>query len=320
MDIIRSYYSTLSSIAQEEAPVPPEYFYTNLMAPYQGDLDKTNHGIDQNSPPSSSSSSTFPFPGQLSNHTSRFQQILRHFFGDYFSEDADEEIAHDMAQRWVAFARTGNPNHEESEVAWIPWRFIPHSVDLNRSEQKNFEEYLPWDKDRKELFNVWRDVEDKIFQDLDADDNLRQEELELNIGEAFRKRALEVLNMVVVEDDYLRTELKRNKPPSGGVTGDNPLGALRLYLSRWNNTPSSSSEDSNYAMIQEIQRMAQDIGVLGRGLSGECDRLLGGSSNSHGYWEDDFFPQLIELQWPPEGRLIERDCTCDFWERIRYRY
>ena len=319
MDIIRSYYSTLSSIAQEEAPVPPEYFYTDLMSAYQGVLDKSDDGIEQKSSPSSSSS-TFAFPGQLSNHTSRFQQILRHFFGDYFLEDSDEEIAHDMAQRWVAFARTDNPNHEESNVEWIPWRFIPHSVDLDQVEEKNFEEYLPWEKDGKELFNIWRDVEDNVLQDLDEGDNLRQEELESNVGEAFRKRALEVLNMEVVEDDSLRTELKRNKPPSGGMTGDSPLGALRLYLSK-KNTASSSSENSNgndnYTMIQEIQRMAQDMGVLGRGLSGEYDRLLGGSSSSHGYWEDDFFPQFIELQWPPEGRLVERDCTCDFWERIR---
>jgi hypothetical protein len=149
--------------------------------------------------------------------------------------------------------------------------------------------------------------------------------------------------MEVVEDDSLRTELKRNKPPSGSINGDSPLSALRLYLSRWNITTggsSSSDENSNingnYDMIQQIQQMAQDMGVLGRGLSGDYDRPGGlpfgggigtrsdfggssssSSSSSHGYWDDDFFPQFIELQWPPEGRLVERDCTCDFWERIR---
>lgn len=75
--------------------------------------------------------------------------------------------------------------------------------------------------------------------------------------------------------------------------------------------------------------MAQDMGVLGRGLDGDYKRLLGVATSrsdsddaffSHGYWDDDFFPQFIELQSPPEGRLVERDCTCDFWERIRYRY
>lgn len=70
--------------------------------------------------------------------------------------------------------------------------------------------------------------------------------------------------------------------------------------------------------------------MLGTGLSGGYNRLLGGGfgginsgnsgGSSHGYWEDDFFPQFLELQWPPEGRLVERDCTCDFWERIRCKF
>jgi len=149
------------------------------------------------------------------------------------------------------------------------------------------------------------------------------------VEKAFRKRALEVLNMEVVEEDSLRAELRRTKPQYGTANGENPFGALRKYLSRWNNTIDTFTE-GNSIMIEQIQRMAQDMGVLGRGLSGEYERLFGvgfgvsssGSSgnSNHGYWEDDFFPQFIELQWPPEGRLVERDCTCDFWERIRYRY
>ena len=345
MDIIRSDYSTLSSIAQKEAPVAPEYPYTDLIHSYQGvlhddddgdDEDEENEndgsGCEQQKPTGSCSSSSFPLPNQLSNYTSRFQQILRHMFGDYFLEDSDEETAHDMAQRWVAFARSGNPNHEESNVEWIPWRYIPHSIDLNNVDEEN----LRWEKDERKLFNIWRDV------DLEEDDGISNEDedlLESNVDQAFRKRALEVLNMEVVEDDSLRTELKRNKPPSSSINGDSPLSALRLYLSRWNITTggsSSSDENSNingnYDMIQQIQQMAQDMGVLGRGLSGDYDRPgglpfgdfgggIGGSSSSsrssHGYWDDDFFPQFIELQWPPEGRLVERDCTCDFWERIR---
>ncbi|OEU10846.1 putative carboxylesterase [Fragilariopsis cylindrus CCMP1102] len=345
MDIIRSDYSTLSSIAQKEAPVAPEYPYTDLIHSYQGvlhddddgdDEDEENEnddsGCEQQKPTGSCSSSSFPLPNQLSNYTSRFQQILRHMFGDYFLEDSDEETAHDMAQRWVAFARSGNPNHEESNIEWIPWRYIPHSIDLNNVDEEN----LRWEKDERKLFNIWRDV------DLEEDDGISNEDedlLESNVDQAFRKRALEVLNMEVVEDDSLRTELKRNKPPSSSINGDSPLSALRLYLSRWNITTggsSSSDENSNingnYDMIQQIQQMAQDMGVLGRGLSGDYDRPgglpfgdfgggIGGSSSSsrssHGYWDDDFFPQFIELQWPPEGRLVERDCTCDFWERIR---
>lgn len=236
-----------------------------------------------------------------------------------------------MARRWVAFSRTGNPNHDESNVEWIPWRYIPHSTEPGNREDKSSDEFLPWEMDGRKLFNIWRDVEDKVLEDLEENDDLSREgdELELSVEKAFRKRALEVLNMEVVEEDSLRTELKRNKPPSGNMNGDNPLGALMQYLSRWNNTIGTST-GGNSIMIEQIQRMAQDMGVLGRGLSGEYDRLLGGGfgssssgssgSNSHEYWEDDFFPQFIELQWPPESRLVERDCTCDFWERIRYRY
>mmetsp|Transcript_23956 Transcript_23956/g.52386 ORF Transcript_23956/g.52386 Transcript_23956/m.52386 type:complete len:436 (-) Transcript_23956:2895-4202(-) len=356
MDIIRSDYSTLSGVAQEEAPPPPEYPYTDLMSAYKGvikddDADyKENYGDpgksdDDNNSWSSPSSSAFPLPNQLSNYTSYFQRILRHFFDDYFLEDSDEETAHDMARRWVAFARTGEPNHDESSVEWIPWRYIPHSVDLDRvSSNKDgpSDEHLPWGVKGRELFNIWRDVEEKVLQDLEENDDLNREEEEVdrNVENAFRKRALEVLSMEVVEEDFLRTELKRNKPSSGSINGENPLEALRMYLARWNNTMSgfSSSEgngsgNDHYIMIEQIQRMAQDMGVLGRGLSGEYDKLLGGGigiggggignsggSSSHEYWEDDFFPQFIELQWPPEGRLLERDCTCDFWERIRYRY
>lgn len=57
-------------------------------------------------------------------------------------------------------------------------------------------------------------------------------------------------------------------------------------------------------------RFAKEIGALGMGLAGD-DRFpeLDG--------ESDFFPELFDLKWPPEGRLIERDCTCDMWDRIR---
>eukprot|EP00536_Pseudo-nitzschia_multiseries_P012506 jgi/Psemu1/68339/estExt_Genemark1.C_4810037 len=356
MDIIRSDYSTLSGVAQEEAPTPPEYPYTDLMSAYKGvieeddadyeeELGNDEEPEDESNAWSSASSSAFPLSNQLSNYTSYFQRILRHFFDDYFLEDSDEETAHDMARRWVAFARTGNPNHDESNVEWIPWRFIPHSADLDQvpsSKDMSSDENLPWGANGRELFNIWRDVEERALQDLEENDALNDEgeELESKAQKAFRRRALEVLNMEVVEDDSMRTELKRNKPSHGNTNGDNPLGALRMYLTRRNNTmggfsfsEGSGSGNEHYIMIEQIQRMAQDMGVLGRGLSGEYDKLLGGgigigsggignsgSGSSHGYWEDDFFPQFIELQWPPEGRLLERDCTCDFWERIRYRY
>lgn len=357
-DIIRSNYSTLSPIAQEEAPVPPEYPYTELLSAYRGSMDENYHQdtsekareiIETESQRESSSSRQSPVAqssGFSYNYTSYFQRILDHFFGDYFLEDSDEEIASDMAQRWVAFARTGNPNYEESKVEWIPWRFVPTSSSLEIDQYairdgsgdgtvvESFEDYLPWDRER-ELYNIWKDIEEDR-EEIDANGGSYNEDEEhdaIVLGEAYRQRALDVLSMEVVEDDSLRTELRRNKRSTS--TLENPLAALGFWSRRWSSvSPQFGPDDEGDSkhsdkMIHQIQRMAQDMGVLGRGLSGEYERLLGtglgiaiggGSSREtggHGYWEDDFFPQFLELRWPPEGRLVERDCTCDFWERIR---
>jgi Carboxylesterase family len=353
MDIIRSDYSTLSPIAQKEAPVPPEYPYTDLLAAYQGTIEETGNGTDASNEAKQETSASLT--SRLSNYTSYFQRVLEHFFEDYFKEDADEEIAHDMAQRWVAFAKTGSPNYANSKVEWIPWRFVPNDmddrIDRARTEsESSFEDYLSWDRDERRLYDVWQDIEDQALQSMDEDQShvYSEEEQEAVVGQAYRNRALEALNMEVVEQDSLRTELKRNKKSSEeqpsnqytfstfGRSTANSRGDANVTAS----TKSLSQGDDDFLqlksqeMIQQIQRMAQDMGVLGRGLSGEYDRLLGGgggigggsesssrsgsnSQSGHGYWEDDFFPQFLELRWPPEGRLVERDCTCDFWGRIR---
>jgi hypothetical protein len=355
MDIIRSDYSTLSPIAQKEAPVPPEYPYSDLLAAYQGTMEnpvpKDSESKDEKQEAPASLTS------RLSNYTSYFQRVLEHFFEDYFKEDADEEIAHDMAQRWVAFAKTGSPNYENSKAEWIPWRFVPDDVedmDYNRiGTESSFEDYLSWDREEGQLYNVWRDIEDQALRAMDEDNGhvYNEEEQETIIGEAYRNRALEALNMEVVEQDSLRTELIRNKRPKSAeqeTSSDYTFSTFgRSAAQRGNGTTMSplsvepaievhegSITFASQQMIQQIQRMAQNMGVLGRGLSGEYDRLLGGGGiggsvgsgssrtgsslqSGHGYWDDDFFPQFLELRWPPEGRLVESDCTCDFWGRIR---
>ncbi|KAG7371214.1 carboxylesterase [Nitzschia inconspicua] len=348
MDIIRSDYSTLSPIAQKEAPVPPEYPYTDLLAAYQGSMEETNQGgVGTNEQKQDTSAS---LTSRLSNYTSYFQRVLEHFFEDYFKEDADEEIAHDMAQRWVAFAKTGSPNYDNSKVEWVPWRFVPddlESIDpTGTGSERSFEDYLSWDEEERQIYSVWRDIEEQAIRSIKEDENrvYSEEEQEAVVGKAYRNRALEALNMEVVEQDTLRTELKRNKK----VSDEQALNRYtfstfgRSTTANTNTTTPKGSLTENFfelkpeKMIEQIQRMAQDMGVLGRGLSGEYERLLGvggigggsegssriGSSfqSEHEYWDDDFFPQFLELRWPPEGRLVERDCTCDFWGRIRYRY
>ena len=64
------------------------------------------------------------------------------------------------------------------------------------------------------------------------------------------------------------------------------------------------------SQAKEAIRLAQEFGLMGSGLSES-----GKGSHLHG--SEAFFPELLELAWPPEGRLIERDCTCDMWDRIR---
>jgi len=48
---------------------------------------------------------------------SAFQAILQHFSGDYFTIDADFELASDMADQWTSFARNGNSNYDRSLVS-----------------------------------------------------------------------------------------------------------------------------------------------------------------------------------------------------------
>ena len=303
MDIIRSDYSTLSPIAQEEAPVPPEYPYTDLLAAYQGALeDNASENNDDNQGEQSTqreSSATSSLSSRLSNYTSYFQRVLEHFFEDYFQEDADEEIAHDMAQRWVAFAKTGNPNYENSKVEWIPWRFVPDDdVDGGLLTSS-------WNKEERHLYNVWRNTEDQALDALEQDDPrmYSEDEQESFVAQAYRTRALEVLSMEVVEEDSLRTELKRNKQTASASSSDD-----EYTFSTFGRPPKRRSDSTSETpgdlttrngdnlpkpsrrMIQQIQQMAQDMGVLGRGLSGEYDRLLGGNSGAgnrkgHDYWE-----------------------------------
>jgi hypothetical protein len=143
------------------------------------------------------------------------------------------------------------------------------------------------------------------------------EDDEEKLGQALRDRALQALNMEVVEEDALRSELKRTK--STNPDPDNPFFSLKFLSSFGVSSPPKEGNLGGLTkdLARQVQRAAQEMGVLGTGLRGE-DRV-GGIFVSHqnNNWDDFFFPQIMELMWPPEGRLVERDCTCDFWDRIR---
>ncbi|KAL3929594.1 MAG: hypothetical protein SGBAC_012138 [Bacillariaceae sp.] len=295
IDVIRSNYSTLSKYAQDEAPLPPDYPYTQILKAHRGELEEFATSTAGAS--STSSNNITAASETLSSYPKSFQRILKHFFGDYFMDDPDEEISSDMAQRWVAFARTGDPNYDGAKIQWLPWRYTPKDDEQSMS----FDDYVPW----KEDFDVWSEEEmtEDSFKQHSWSDN--------KLGRAFRRRALEALNMEVIENDELRTELKRaniNHKDSDKFSAVHFLAHLGLFEEeKDDDLPTKNA-------IRQVQRIAQDMGVLGTGLKGTDENRGTGAYN---YWDDDFFPQLLELKWPPEDRLIERDCTCDFWEKIR---
>lgn len=307
MDIIRTNYSTLGPYAQKEAPASPEYPYTDILAAYRDAMeaaDREAGDMDE--------STAFSWGENITStqHSKGFQRLLGHFFGDYFKEDADEEIASDMAERWVSFAKTGDPNYDLSKANWRPWRY---------------------------LFDGELEVEDgRLWQPEDFDDifDLNRIDAEQNYGNAnndsviegyfwsddaeertYRRRALIALGMEVIEEDVFQTMLRR-------ITfveeTDNPFHNFMVRIASSNSNSRKVGKDKHLRRaIRQLQRIAQDMGFIGTGLRGEPRRRDVPVSS---FWEDAFFPEILELKWPPEGRLVERDCTCDMWDRIRYRY
>lgn len=304
MDIIRTNYSTLGPIAQKEAPAAPEYPYTDMLAAYRGALESFDHYFqedEESSTPKKDDSAVW------ANHTRAFNRILSHFFGDYFKEDADEELASDMAERWASFAKESDPNYDGSKAEWLPWRYSV-DVEMFQGWEDDLEDKTdpenPWVTEGE--YDYWSDIDD-YSDDADAEWTEEREE------RLYRRRALAALNMEVVDEDVFRTELRRTVPlPSEHVVDKKFLSSRLLFRSslKWNNNDENGQPKITPRAMRQVIHFAKEIGALGMGLTGD-DRMpeLGG--------ESDFFPELFELRWPPEGRLIERDCTCDMWDKIR---
>jgi len=302
-------YSVRGPYAQKEAPKAPDFPYTDLLAAYReaaeaADRDESDSLIDDSEIGSNSANNSSLSKG--------FQSLLQTFFGDYFKENADEETASDMADRWVSFAKTGDPNYDGSRADWRPWRYL-------------FDEDLAPD-------NTWDDEAfDHIFQD-DASGEAANSSAAIEgylwsedpQEQAFRRRALRALGMEVVEEDVFRTMLLRT--PKSPEDGDNPF---RFLFGKGGagggvggNSKPKNKQGKDYSdeermtrrAIRQLQQIAQDMGLLGKGLQGEPRR---GGRHVADHWVEDFFPEIMELKWPPEGRLVERDCTCDMWDRIR---
>lgn len=236
-----------------------------------------------------------------SNHTKAFQRILSHFFGDYFKEDADEEMASDMSERWANFAKFGNPNYDGSKADWLPWRH--HSENSTFFDQDAIYESSSQTDDA----NTWPDEEYDYWSD-DYDEFVDTDEELTARDEYYRRRALEALEMDVAAEDVFTTELRRVQYKDSEEVETSFLKGKMLKRFR----PEHQKHHLlSKAEATEAIRIAQQFGLLGSGLS-EDIRGTYTNENLH-----SFFPELLELSWPPEGRLIERDCTCDMWDRIR---
>lgn len=299
MDIIRSNYSTIGPHAQAEAPPSPEYPYTDILNAYRGAMEAADR-LDEGE----EVYDNFQPPNDGQNHTSHnkgFQRLLTHLFGDYFKEDVDEEIASDMADRWVEFSRTGDPNYEESRADWHPWRYnFQDDQDLDTT---------PWRPEELDFFDIDNDELMEYDTDEAQDGYVWSEDPQ---ERTYRKRTLDAIGMQIVEEDFFHTMLEWKANPHD-ESMDNPFNGF-LFGSGGKTSKEDPDHELTRRAVYQLQQIAKDMGVLGRGLQGEPRR---GKTFD---WEDDYFPSMLELKWPPRGLQVERDCTCDMWDRIRCKY
>mmetsp|Transcript_15104 Transcript_15104/g.23448 ORF Transcript_15104/g.23448 Transcript_15104/m.23448 type:complete len:735 (+) Transcript_15104:1-2205(+) len=252
MDVIRSNYSTISEIAQNEHPKPPEYPFTAALKNLENNITTTEDLTVPN-----------------------FKDVIKNFFGNYFSEDADLELAIDMAERWANFAKTGDPNYEDG-VTWNPWQTYKSTAS---SKEWNF---------AGDYDDGYDGISDAEYYDTDVDDYYNMDEYDVM---KHRKEALEFMKLLSVEEkNSQRTELKRITNPSSIDTS--------YWDKFWHHSNNLGDEGrkSREQFIDTLQK-AQRVGAVGPDLK-----------------------ELIDFHWRPEARLIEEDCTCEMWDRIRYRY
>lgn len=395
MDVLRSNYSTVGPYGQDEAPHAPEYPYTDIMRAYRGAFAEAASGVggeggadgknraededeaqrEESFTPADGRNRTSSPQEQEQVRSKAFQRILHHFFGDYFSEDADEELSADMAERWSSFARTSDPNYGGSRAEWRPWRYRPNGVsaedEVRKAGDKAHDEggFYDWSDeydseyesedewDLSDFDDPWADGYDSDYDEFDDAEVLRpgRDNKAARLEARNRRRralALAALGMEEAgETDPFRTELRRaaESEEDGGSSSGSRRGGGRFLTSRLLDFRNWRRDDEDGvtggsrgsarqrrrnalpvkqmsgAAAQEAIRAAQEWGALGSGLRREA--VPGGGGQGATMPDavslpptEDFFPELLELSWPPEGRLIERDCTCDLWDRIRYRY
>ncbi|GMI06818.1 hypothetical protein TrVE_jg14387 [Triparma verrucosa] len=313
--IIMEEYSVRGLSARNEAPVPLEYPYTEAMAAFQGvDLFKNGSG------PSSKNS-----PNASSVH-SKMDRVFNQFFGEFFHEDADEELATDLSERWAAFAKTSDPNHDGSKVKWGSW--LPNKASMptqtDEEQQSMFEstdgeyDYYDTDEEFYDGFQTEFDETDTNYGSGAGSDYNNIDELDLIWGEEesedeFRSRVLMLLGVETARDTKHRTELRRSNSPYE----KEEFSSWNIFKKRKKREEDKKSNEKDHyfnkydveSRANFILKIAQAAGVMGSGIDAEGDES-----------EAEWLNEIIDFSWPPEARLIESDCTCEMWNRIRYKY
>ena len=141
---------------------------------------------------------------------------------------------------------------------------------------------LGWHTDEYDEY----DIESEYDMDLDDD----YYELDNYEHVKFRKEALKLMKLSLVDDGTAqRTEFKRI--PSREEKES------RYWDNFWKTAHGLEDEQFTHEDFIDILTRAQKTGLVGHDLK-----------------------EIFDFHWQPEARIVEEDCTCAMWDRIRYRY
>lgn len=248
MDVIRSNYSTLGIFAQQEAPTAPNYPFTEILASYHEAMKFTG------APDTAESVNEGEYrpPDDTAHKTKGFNRLLGQIFGDYFREDADEEIATDMAERWVMFAKTGDPNYDSSHARWHPWRYVFDG----ELEGGNGHDWGPMDFD--EIFDLNRIQVEESYGQSNNESAIEGYMWSADpVEQTYRRRSLIALGMEVAEEDFYQTHLRKIKFSD---ETDNPFHAFLTGLASSKSKRGRKKDDLRFRRaIRQLQRLAQDM-------------------------------------------------------------
>jgi len=155
------------------------------------------------------------------------------------------------------------------------------------------------------------------LEDEDEDFDLEWEDGESE--EEFRERVMVLLGIEAVVDTKHRTVLKRRAVKQEGQGVREGIWSRLMGGGKGGEKKGGGQETKeqhyyfNYergkSLAARILKIAQDHDVVGIGIDGDYEQA-----------GVNFFNEIIDFSWPPEQQWVEQDCTCEMWDRIRYKY